>query len=84
MLNDSLIRNVTSIDGAVLLDSHGVCHSIGVILDGIATNKGTSARGARYNSAVRYVDGNKKKIPSTVDSPVSEVIDVSIVVLSMD
>jgi len=68
MLNESLIRNVTSIDGAVLLDSHGICHSIGVILDGIATNKGTSARGARYNSAVRYVDNNKKKCVAVIIS----------------
>jgi hypothetical protein len=61
MLNDSLIRNVTSIDGAVLLDTKGICHSIGVILDGIATSKGTSERGARFNSAVRYVENNRKK-----------------------
>lgn len=59
MLTDDLIMNITSIDGAILLDSHGICHSIGVILDGIATNKGTSARGARFNSAVRYVEMKK-------------------------
>ena len=68
MLNESLIRNVTSIDGAVLLDSHGICHSIGVILDGIATIKGASARGARYNSAVRYVENNKKKCVAVIIS----------------
>lgn len=68
MLNESLIRNVTSIDGAVMLDNHGVCHSIGVILDGIATDKGTSARGARYNSAVRYVEKNNKKCVAIIIS----------------
>lgn len=68
MLDESLIRNVTSIDGAVLLDSHGICHSIGVILDGMAVNKGTSARGARYNSAVRYVENNKKKCVAIIVS----------------
>ena len=68
MLNESLIRNVTSIDGAVMLDSNGICHSIGVILDGIAVGKGTSARGARYNSAVRYVENNKKKCVAIIIS----------------
>ena len=69
MLNESLIRNVTSIDGAVLLDSNGICHSIGVILDGIVVpNKGTSERGARYNSAVRYVENNKKKCVAIIIS----------------
>ena len=68
LLNESLIRNVTSIDGAILLDSTGVCHSIGVILDGISTNKGTSERGARYNSAIRYVENNKKKCVAVIIS----------------
>lgn len=65
---DDLISNVTSIDGAVLLDKHGICHSIGVILDGIATDKGTSARGSRYNSAVRYVENNRKKCVAVIIS----------------
>jgi hypothetical protein len=68
LLNDSLIRNVTSIDGATLLDSNGICHSIGVILDGMSTNKGTSERGARYNSAIRYVENNKKKCIAVIIS----------------
>jgi hypothetical protein len=67
-LNESLIRNVTSIDGAILLDSKGICYSIGVILDGKATDKGRSDRGARYNSAVRYVVNNKKKCVSIIIS----------------
>ena len=61
LLNESLTRSVTSIDGATLLDSSGICHSIGVILDGISSDKGTSERGARYNSAIRYVENNRKK-----------------------
>lgn len=67
-LDDSLVRNVTSIDGATILDSKGICHSIGVILDGTATNKGRSERGARYNSAVRYVENNKKKCVAVIIS----------------
>ncbi|EGP93269.1 Tetratricopeptide TPR 2 repeat protein [Nitrosarchaeum koreense MY1] len=68
LLNESLIRNVTSIDGATLLDSKGICHSIGAILDGMSTNKGTSERGARYNSAIRYVENNKKKCIAVIIS----------------
>lgn len=53
------LRRVSSIDGAVLLDPQGVCHAVGVILDGIARpGRGSPARGARYNSAIRYVEGS--------------------------
>jgi DNA integrity scanning protein DisA with diadenylate cyclase activity len=55
VLGDDMVRRVTSIDGAVLLDAEGRCHAVGVILDGRATEKGRPARGARYNSAQRYV-----------------------------
>ncbi len=48
--------NITSIDGAVLMDSTGKCYGIGVILDGIAKGaKGNKERGARYNSALKYI-----------------------------
>lgn len=50
------VTAVTSIDGAILLDHKGTCHSIGVILDGCATNEGDPARGARFNSAIRYLN----------------------------
>ena len=49
-LDESLVRNVTSIDGAVLLDIVGTCHAIGVILDGEAVSDETSERGARYSA----------------------------------
>lgn len=68
LLNNDLIGNVTSIDGAILLDIHGICHSIGVILDGIATSKGSSARGSRYNSAVRYVEMHERKCVAVIIS----------------
>jgi hypothetical protein len=51
-----LMDNLTAIDGSVLLDTQGVCHAIGVILDGIAKEQqGDPSRGARFNSAIRYV-----------------------------
>lgn len=67
-LDDNLIMNITSIDGAVLLDKHGVCHSIGVILDGVATPNGTSARGARFNSSIRYVESHRKQCVAIIIS----------------
>lgn len=55
-ISNSTIMSITSIDGAVLLDVNGFCHGIGVILDGVATEKGDPSRGARYNSAIRYIE----------------------------
>ena len=63
-----MIRKITAIDGAVLLDPSGVCHAIGVILDGLACATGTPARGARFNSAVRYVDSTKHATVAVVIS----------------
>jgi hypothetical protein len=54
-LADSFVEKVTEIDGAVLVDPFGKCHAIGVILDGTATTQGDRSRGARYNSAVKYL-----------------------------
>ena len=54
-LSSETLPSLTPIDGAVLLDQHGCCYAIGVILDGLATTSGDPARGARYNSALRYV-----------------------------
>lgn len=54
------IKQITAIDGAVLIDRNCVCYGIGVILDGTAIIKGTSSRGARYNSARNYVEVRKR------------------------
>lgn len=54
-LTPGLMQRVTAIDGAVLIDPHDVCHAIGTILDGRAAEGGDPSRGARFNSAVRYV-----------------------------
>ncbi len=65
-IDSSFIQKVTSIDGALLLDYEGKCYSIGVILDGLAVEKGSSARGARYNSAIRYYEYVKEKCNTIV------------------
>lgn len=54
-LTPELFRQVSSIDGAILVDPSSNCHAIGVILDGAAAPECTPARGSRYNSAIRYV-----------------------------
>lgn len=68
--------NITSIDGAVLMDPMGKCYGIGVILDGIAKGaKGNKERGARYNSALKYI---------AKCSDINNTIKVVIVVISED
>lgn len=52
------LPSVTSIDGAVLLDGSGICHALGIIMDGSVSKRGDPARGSRYNSTIRYVDGH--------------------------
>jgi hypothetical protein len=58
VLNPMLMERVTSIDGTVIIDTQGVCHAIGAILDGPAAERGDRTRGGRYNSAVMYVDSS--------------------------
>lgn len=50
-----VLEQACRIDGTVLVDTKGYCYAIGVILDGVAQPNCTPSRGARYNSAVRYV-----------------------------
>lgn len=54
-LSEELLRCVSGIDGTIILDPHGICHAIGVILDGPATSACTPSRGSRFNSGLRYV-----------------------------
>lgn len=55
LLNANDAERFACIDGATLCDSKGVCHAIGVILDGLAVADGDRGRGSRYNSSLRYV-----------------------------
>ncbi len=65
-LTIGIVQQITSIDGSVLIDKDGICHAIGVILDGLATDKGDSSRGARYNSAIRYYEHFGTKHPTVL------------------
>jgi len=66
ILTVGIVQQITSIDGSVLIDKDGICHAIGVILDGLATDKGDSSRGARYNSAIRYYEHFGTKHPTVL------------------
>ena len=56
IVSQSIISHLSSVDGAILISPEGIIYAFGVILDGQASKNGSSARGARYNSAIRYVD----------------------------
>ena len=58
-LTPDLYRQISGIDGAAIIDPHGVCHAIGVILDGQARPECTPSRGSRYNSGIRYVNATE-------------------------
>lgn len=63
---------LSSIDGSILLDEKGVCHAIGVILDGLASEKCTPSRGARFNSSIRYIEQMRNKKTPCMSIVVSE------------
>lgn len=62
-LDKNNVENISAIDGAILLGTDGMCHAFGVILDGRASpDLGSPARGARYNSSLRYLKLAKEEL----------------------
>ena len=61
IVSEKIISHVSSVDGAILISPDGYIHSFGVILDGESSKNGNSARGARFNSAIRYIDGKNNR-----------------------
>ena len=61
-----LVRQVTGIDGAVLVDPNAALAAFGVILDGSASSDGKRSRGARFNSALRYLGSVANDIPTMI------------------
>ncbi len=53
--NKELLTRLTSIDGAIIIDTQGICYAIGVILDGTYLKGGNAGRGARFNSSNTYI-----------------------------
>jgi glycosidase len=66
--DDQLVKSFSAVDGAILMDPAGTVHAFGVIHDGKASERGTPARGARYNSSIRYVDSADHKVLALVVS----------------
>ena len=71
--NIDLACSLTKIDGALHITSDLFIHGFACLLDGRATNWENMARGARYNSAIRFSAEHKDTIIVVVssDRPVS-------------
>jgi DNA integrity scanning protein DisA with diadenylate cyclase activity len=67
-----IVSHLSSVDGAILVSPEGIIYSFGVILDGKASENGDCDRGARYNSAIRYIDGERSRNISCLALIVSE------------
>lgn len=78
----SLVNNITAIDGAIMMDEHGNCFGIGVILDGKCIVSGNQARGARYNSAYNYIAIMGKNKKSAIALVISEDRTVDVITSS--
>jgi DNA integrity scanning protein DisA with diadenylate cyclase activity len=74
--NINLFSKLAKIDGAILLDDLLYCHAFGVILDGDKTDKASLSRGARYNSALRYVENKQANRVLAIVISVDGMIDV--------
>jgi hypothetical protein len=73
ILMPDLMKQITAIDGAVLINPNAECYAIGVILDGIVEEgKGDPSRGARYNAAFKYLALAQKKSHSCLIVTISE------------
>ena len=69
------INCLNAIDGSVIIDTKGKVHGIGMILDGISLENGNPARGARYNSAVKYCSYlRNNKDENGNDNPIKAMI----------
>lgn len=69
---DGIVYASSSIDGAIMCDENGECFAIGIILDGKTSKYADSSRGARYNSAIRYLKQQKDKCKKTFIVVISE------------
>ncbi|WP_179218610.1 diadenylate cyclase [Saccharibacillus sp. O23] len=73
LIDPQFISQLTAIDGAIYYDTRAYCHAIGVILDGVVTEGvGDASRGARFNSAYRYLEKFKKEDKQCVIAIISE------------
>ena len=71
-----LLSSMTSIDGAIIVDTNFICFGIGMILDGIAVKPGLSSRGSRYNSSKCYVDNKERGKYAAVIISEDDTVDI--------
>lgn len=71
IITPSLFMRLSGVDGAIITDTNGTCYTFGAILDGSAV-KGDPGRGARYNSALRYLQLQEEKGKACLIVVVSE------------
>jgi len=71
--NIDLVCSLLRIDGAIHLAADALIHGFGCLLDGNTVTWENMARGARYNSALRFSAANRRVIVVVVsaDRPVS-------------
>lgn len=73
-----VILNISSIDGAIMMDENCISYGVGLIVDGEAIVKGDVSRGARYNSIYNYIHIKKREDKRYLAIVVSEdgMVDV--------
>lgn len=69
-LEEDNIKQITDIDGGLILDAEGYCYAYGCIFDGTICSefKGDISRGARYNSVKLYTNTVEEKCVGVVFS----------------
>lgn len=57
-----MVRSMSQVDGALLIDSNGFLHGFACILDGQSLQTEDRSRGARFNSALRFAEANPRAV----------------------
>jgi hypothetical protein len=72
-LDIQALRALSEVDGALHLDREGRLKGFGCLLDGMASAREDRARGARYNSALRFTETHEDclVIVISADGPIS-------------
>jgi len=76
LMTPDLLKQVSGIDGTVIIDPKGYCFGIGIILDGEANARCTPSRGSRYNSGVRYVYSSQENKRLAIIYSEDKTIDI--------
>lgn len=74
-ISEDIIKSISKIDGSIIIDENTTCHAIGVIIDGVACEIGDKSRGARFNSAIKYIDKRQDEAVAIVVSE-DKMIDI--------